>query len=308
MKSSDERIAELKAKYGEKAIDNALSMHPHDMPGVVDWADDLDEQYTWLWLDFSYGGMFTRRVLDDRTRALVVIGQFVALDEMEQLAIHIRSALEQGASPREALEVILQAGVYTGYPRIVRATRVFRDVLSGLGRMDEIMLTQLPREGREGGRSLEAERSGWQAPESPERERFLEKYGWESLSAGLTLQPTHHVQSVARLDRVDQQFAKRWLDFIYAGMYSRGVLDDRTRVLCVVGELYVTGEFHQAENHIRNALALGATGREVLEVILHSTIYAGMPRFVRFIGILERALEELGRLDEITENQLPLPE
>jgi alkylhydroperoxidase/carboxymuconolactone decarboxylase family protein YurZ len=142
----------------------------------------------------------------------------------------------------------------------------------------------------------------------PRREELLRKYGWRSLSPGLRLQPTHHVQSADRLDRVDPHFNKLWLDFIYAGMYSRGVLDDRTRILCIVGELYVMGEFHQAEHHIRNALTNGATPREVLEVILHSTIYAGMPRFVRFIGILERALEEQGRLHEITETQLPLPD
>ena len=69
----------------------------------------------------------------------------------------------------------------------------------------------------------------------------------------------------------------------------------------------VAGEFHQAENHIRNALQHGASPREVLEVILQSTIYAGMPRFIRFVGILESALKEQGRLGEITGSQLPLP-
>ena len=34
-------------------------------------------------------------------------------------------------------------------------------------------------------------------------------------------------------------FAKLWLDYIYSGMYTRGILDDKTRVLCVVGELFV---------------------------------------------------------------------
>ena len=136
----------------------------------------------------------------------------------------------------------------------------------------------------------------------------MAKYGWRSLSPGLRLQPTHHVQSASRLDRVDPHFNRLWLDFIYVGMYSRGVLDDRTRILCVVGECFVLGEFHQAEHHIRNALGAGAAPREVLEVIPQSTIYAGMPRFVRFIGILERALEEQGRLHEITDTQSPSPE
>jgi alkylhydroperoxidase/carboxymuconolactone decarboxylase family protein YurZ len=274
----------------------------------VDWAGELDPHYARLLLDFTRG-MHGRGILDERTRCLVLVGQFVCMDEMEELGAHVRNALGHGATPREVLEVILQTTVYLGYPKAKRAARVFRSVLSELGRLHEITGTQLPLDGRASERSLERERATWQTPEdqAARRDALLEKYGWQSLSPGLRLQPSHHMQSVERLDRVDPHFNKLWLDYIYAGMYSRGVLDDRTRILCVVGELFVLGEFHQAENHIRNALQHGATPREVLEVILQSTLYAGMPRFVRFIGILERILEEQGRLGEITETRLPLP-
>ena len=37
----------------------------------------------------------------------------------------------------------------------------------------------------------------------------------------------------------------------------------------------------------------------MLEVALQATIYAGMPRSLRFIGILERVLEEQGRGGEL---------
>ncbi len=75
----------------------------------------------------------------------------------------------------------------------------------------------------------------------------------------------------------------------------------------LVGQFVCMDEMEALNMHVRSALAHGATPREVLEVILQSTLYAGMPRFVRFVGILERILEEQGRLCEITENQLPLP-
>lgn len=308
MEDADKRIEQLRLKYGAKAVDGVARAHPHDALDVIGWADEIDPHYAKLWLDF-FSGMLERGVLDERTRTLIVIGQFIVLNEMEQLGIHIRSALANGATPREALEVILQAGVYVGFPKMVRATRVFRDVITALGRMDEIESTQLPLEGRGGGeRTLEEERMTWQTPleRVARREELIRKYGWQRLSPGLRLQPTHHVESVDRLDRVDPHFNRLWLDFIYAGMYSRGVLDDRTRILCVVGELCCLGELHQAENHIRNALTHGAKPREVLEVILMSTIYSGMPRFVRLIAILERALEEQGRLAELTETQLPI--
>jgi alkylhydroperoxidase/carboxymuconolactone decarboxylase family protein YurZ len=272
------------------------------------WAEELDPHYARLLRDFSHGGMFKRGILDERTRTLVVVGQFVAMDDMEELEGHIHNALGRGATSREVLEVILQTTVYFGYARAKRGARVLKRVLEELGRLQEIAATQLPVGGAP--RSLEAERALWQTPQQQvtKRDALLRKYGWKSLSPGLRLQPTHHISSVERMDRVDPHFNKLWLDYIYAGMYSRGVLDDRTRILCIVGELFVAGEFHQAENHIRNALQHGASPRDVLEVILQSTIYAGMPRFVRFVTLLERALEEQGRLHEITETRLPLPQ
>ena len=309
MAKDDVRIEQLRKKYGAKAIDSGLARHPEDFLPLIEWADELDQHYAKLWLDFTYGGMFERRVLDERTRTLVVVGQMVAMDEMQELPCHIRGALNGGATPREVLEVILQTSVYLGHSTARRAATVLRQVLVELGRLAEITGTQRPVDGGRSQRSLERERPLWgvTAEQVPRLESLLKKYSWQSLSPGLRLQPTHHVQSVERMDRVDQNFNKLWLDYIYAGMYSRGILDDKTRILCVVGELFVMGELHQAENHIANALAQGASPREVLEVILQSTIYAGMPRFIRFVAILESILEKQGRLAEITHTQPPLP-
>ena len=309
MAQENARIQQLREKYGAKAIDSAAARNPQDFLQLIEWADELDPHYAKLWLDFTYGGMFQRGVLDERTRCLVVIGQMVAMDEMEELPCHIRGALNGGATPREVLEVILQTSVYLGYSKARRAAKILRQVLVELGRLAEITGTQRPVDGGKSQRSLERERLTWGVSEQqfPRMQELLRKYSWQSLSPGLRLQPTHHVQSVERMDRVDQNFNKLWLDYIYSGMYSRGILDDRTRILCVVGELFVMGELHQAENHIANALAQGASPREVLEVILQSTIYAGMPRFIRFVAILESILQKEGRLAEITDTQPPLP-
>lgn len=84
------------------------------------------------------------------------------------------------------------------------------------------------------------------------------------------------------------------------------VLDDKTRLLCVVGVCIALDELPQNENHIRAALMFGATPREVLEVRLQSTVFCGMPRSLRAAAILERALKEQGRTAEITTTQLPL--
>ena len=309
MTEREEWLDQLRQKYGAKGVDSAARLNPHDFPELMEWRDELDQHYAKLWLDFTYGGLFARGVLTDRVRLLVVIGQLVAQGEMEQLDSHIRSALRHGATPREVLEVILQATVYLGYPKVVRAARVFQEAVTDLGRMGEITQTQLPLDGRSAERSLERERPTWGVPDErfPRREELMKKYGWQGISAGLRLQPTHHSLAVDRLDRLDQNFLKHWLDFIYAGMYVRGVLDDKTRLLCVVGVCVALDETVQGENHLRAALMLGATPREVMEVVLQSTVYCGMPRCLRASTILERILKEQGRTAELTGTQLPLP-
>ena len=109
------------------------------------------------------------------------------------------------------------------------------------------------------------------------------------------------------MNRTDQNFLKYWLDFIYAGMYVRGILDDKTRILCVVGVCTALDEMEQGQNHVRAALALGASPREVQEVAVQSTQYWGMPRSLRTMAILDRVLKEQGREAELVDTQLPMP-
>ena len=309
MPDSDRSVDSLKAKYGGTAIDNAMRLNPQDAADLIGWRDELDQHYAKLWLDWTYGGMWSRGVLEDRVRMLVTIGQCIGMNELDRLPIHIRSALACGAAPREILEVILQLNVYIGHQRVDRAARVFREELTKADRLDEVTRTQLPLEGRNPERTLEEDRKTWKVSETefPRRDELVRKYGWHCIGSGLRLQPTHHPQTLTLLDQLDQHFCKLWLDWVYGGMYTRRVLDDRTRELVVIGELIVLGEAAQIQNHMRAALMLGVPARHVLEVVLQSTVYIGMPSMTRNIRLFVSILEEQKRLEEITQTQLPLP-
>ena len=308
MAKSNPLVAKMKKKYGAKAINNGLKLNPADFLDMLIGRDELDPHYAKLWLEYTYGGLYNRGVLTERVRLLVAISQAVAMDEMEVVESHIKSALAHKVKPREILEVLLQMTVYLGTPKITRAVRVFKKILTKAGRLKEIKSTQLPLDGVSKSRSLEKERPTWRVPDSkfPEREAMMQKYGWEGISTGIRLQPTHHAETVIQFDRLDQNYLKLWLDFIYAGMYVRGILDDKTRLLCMVGTCAVLDEQIQGENHQRAALMLGATPREVLEVLWLSTIYAGMPRSLRAVRQFDRILNEVGQAKEAYNTQLPL--
>ncbi|MBM3343824.1 MAG: hypothetical protein FJY56_17200 [Betaproteobacteria bacterium] len=309
MAKSAAAMKKLKAKYGAKAIDNLARLHPKDFDEVITWRDECDPQAARLLLEFTYGGLMARGVLDERTRLLVVIAQCAAAGELEYMESAMRAALNEGVAARDILEVLIQTTVYVGMPRINRAAKVFYKMIKGTKHLAAIKKSQPPMAGRNAERSLEAERKTWTVADKdfPGIDGLMKKYGWYGLSAGIRLQPTHHAHTVLLMDRMDQNFLKFWLDYIYGGLYVRGVLDDKTRLLCVVGVCAALDEMPQNENHIRNALMVGATPREVMEVTLQSTQYWGMPRSLRATRQLLKALEEQGRLHELTDTQLPLP-
>src|SRR3954464_325102 len=173
-RTDPKRIERLKQKYDAAAIDNGMRLRPDDFLDEVEWRDRIDQHYTRSWLEFTYGGLFTRKNLDDPPRLLVSIAQFLAMGEIEEFERQIPGALEAGATPREVLEIILQSTVYIGYVKASRGARIVVSGMEGLGRIDEITGTQLPLEGRTPERSLDEERRRWPGAKSPEETEWRE--------------------------------------------------------------------------------------------------------------------------------------
>jgi 4-carboxymuconolactone decarboxylase len=301
--SKADRIGRLKQKYGAAIIDNGMRLRPDDFLDEVEWRDRVDQHYTRSWLEFTYGGLFTRKGLDDVTRLLVSLAQFTAMGELEELERQIPSALAAGATPRQVLEVILQSTVYIGYVKASRGARACVKVLERLGRIEEITSTQLPLDGRMPERSLAAERARWPAAKSDEerawRETLIEKYGWKGVSTRFRTQAHQSNEAIKIYDRVDPHYLKLWFDFIYGELYPRGIIEDRTRLLMMVGVCLALNEPVQMENHFRGAILLGAAPREVLEVILQSSAYCGMPTTIQTVRVLERVVADMGRASEL---------
>lgn len=66
-------------------------------------------------------------------------------------------------------------------------------------------------------------------------------------------------------------------DFALGQVWARPGLDLKTRSLCTVAALTVLGRINNLKTHIRGAVGNGATRDEIIEVILHMTVYGGFP-------------------------------
>ena len=66
----------------------------------------------------------------------------------------------------------------------------------------------------------------------------------------------------------------------WGDVWQRPGLNMKTRSLVTVALLAALGKQHELKGHVRGALNNGATSQEIQEVLLHTSIYCGVPTAV----------------------------
>jgi len=94
--------------------------------------------------------------------------------------------------------------------------------------------------------------------------------------------------------RFDKGLARELSMFFTGTLYSREVISQKQRELCAVASLTALHRPHELRAHIHAALNVGATRREVAEVIFQQVTYGGMPVVVDALDVYARVLEERG--------------
>ena len=93
-------------------------------------ADDFSMPMQELVTAFCWGGIWTRPGLDRRSRSILNLGMLAAANRPQELAGHIRGALNNGLSKEEIREIFLQAAVYLGMPAGLGCFAVARQVFA----------------------------------------------------------------------------------------------------------------------------------------------------------------------------------
>jgi 4-carboxymuconolactone decarboxylase len=110
------RLMEVDAAGGERVIQS-----------LGDVAPDLGRYV----VEFAFGEIYQRPVLDLRQRQLITISALTTLGGAEpQLEVHVNAALNVGLTAREVVEAILHCIPYTGFPRVLNAIFVAKRVFA----------------------------------------------------------------------------------------------------------------------------------------------------------------------------------
>lgn len=86
----------------------------------------------------------------------------------------------------------------------------------------------------------------------------------------------HVDRATARATDFDKEFQDWITEVAWGGVWSRPGLDSRTRSLVTIGILAALGR-EELELHLRAIENTGVTPEEVMEVLYHVAIYAGIP-------------------------------
>ncbi|MET0451652.1 MAG: carboxymuconolactone decarboxylase family protein [Mycobacterium sp.] len=83
--------------------------------------------------EYCWGEVWSRDGIDRQTRSMLNLAMLTSLNRMHELGVHVRGAINNGVTPAQIQEVLIQAAVYVGVPAALESFRVAERVLNEMG-------------------------------------------------------------------------------------------------------------------------------------------------------------------------------
>ncbi|WP_234352962.1 4-carboxymuconolactone decarboxylase [Streptomyces sp. NRRL B-1140] len=117
----DQGLATRRKVLGDAYVDASLAS-----------ADSFSRDMQELVTQYCWGDIWNRPGLEPAQRSMINLAMLAALNRPHELATHVRGAVNNGLSPEQIKEVLLQVAVYCGVPAALDSFRVAREVLASM--------------------------------------------------------------------------------------------------------------------------------------------------------------------------------
>ncbi|WP_073664199.1 carboxymuconolactone decarboxylase family protein [Pseudomonas aeruginosa] len=208
--------------------------------------------------DVLFGDVWKRKELAPRDRSLVTLSSLLANGQSAQMTSHINLALDHGVKPGEIIGLITHLAFYTGWPNAMSAVGVAREVFVKRG-ID------------------------------PEQYRATSE----------ALLPVDAAAEAKRAATVKEnvaptapQLARYTDEVLFADLWRRPDLAPRDRSLVTVAALIARGQLDQVPYHLNRAMDNGLTQTQAAEAVTHLAFYAGWPRAMSALPVLQSVFAE----------------
>jgi 4-carboxymuconolactone decarboxylase len=101
-------------------------------------------------------------------------------------------------------------------------------------------------------------------------------------------------QSMASANDFMAPFQRMTTEWCWGAAWTRPGLDRRTRSLLNLAILTALGKPNELKLHVKGALNNGVSTAEIQEVLLHATVYCGIPAGLEAFKAANAVLEESG--------------
>jgi 4-carboxymuconolactone decarboxylase len=115
----------------------------------------------------------------------------------------------------------------------------------------------------------------------------------EGLAVRREVLGAEHVDAaLERADATTEAFQELITEFAWGRVWTRPGLDRRTRSAITLTALVARNHLAELELHLRAALRNGLTREEIVEVLLQSAVYCGVPAANAAFRVAQRVLAE----------------
>jgi len=117
----DKGLAIRKSVIGAEFVDKALAS-----------ADDFNMPLQELVTEYCWGAVWGREGLTKKTRSLLNVAMLATLNRPNELKVHVKGAIRNGATKEEIRETLMQVAIYAGVPAAVDSFRLAKEALAEL--------------------------------------------------------------------------------------------------------------------------------------------------------------------------------
>ena len=107
---------------------------------------------------------------------------------------------------------------------------------------------------------------------------------------------TEHVDaSISQADDFSRPLQELVTEYCWGNVWSRPGLDRKTRSLINVAMLTALNRPHEVKLHLRGALNNGCSKNDIMEVLLQTAIYCGVPAAMDSLRVAKEFFQEVER-------------
>lgn len=89
---------------------------------------DLDSELEKYIVEFAFGDIYSRKGLSNGQKTLLTIASLASQGLAPQIKLHVNTGLTAGLTPRDIVNAIIHLLPYTGFPKVLNALKVAKEV------------------------------------------------------------------------------------------------------------------------------------------------------------------------------------